>query len=120
MRLSISRKLAVVGALTLTTMAGGVALSTTTASARHTAERNWEWCAQNAKLSWGASGQCVALLQWGLNQPRCGGAGLKLDGEFGRLTHTAVFNFQSRRALGFKPHGIAGKITWAAVTRCAR
>ncbi len=64
----------------------------------------------NPVLSIGDRGKEVEYLQEKLNEK---GADIKVDGDFGSITHTEVMAFQGRNEL--QVDGIVGKKTWAAL-----
>lgn len=61
-------------------------------------------------LSMGSKGVGVSWLQWELNEA---GASLQLDGDFGKLTKSALIDFQ--KAVGIEVDGICGPKTRAAL-----
>lgn len=64
-------------------------------------------------LKLGASGELVQALQRTLNDRLSPSPGLSADGEFGRVTQTAVIRFQRSKRL--PANGIVGPETWKAL-----
>ncbi|MBI5757428.1 MAG: serine hydrolase, partial [Planctomycetales bacterium] len=64
-------------------------------------------------LKLGASGELVQALQRTLNDRLSPSPGLTADGEFGRVTQTAVIRFQRSKRL--PANGIVGSETWKAL-----
>ncbi len=80
------RSAALAAAIAAGTLTGGVALTTTTASA-HDAPR-----AGCTGIAWGSKGTCVVKLQRALK--KCGNPRLADDGAYGRLTYAALRKFR--------------------------
>ncbi|MFI9157569.1 peptidoglycan-binding protein [Kitasatospora aureofaciens] len=97
------------GAVVLTGL--GIGTATTASASTPAACSYYGYSSDNeAEVSSGDSGPEIKALQCELNYS-VRGAGLQVDGVFGRNTLAIVKKFQG--CAGLKPDGIVGPLTWA-------